>query len=723
VEEGFMTRGRFELWLDESGNFIRENEKSGAPSIVGGILVPINKDNDKWTAELVKKTRDRYHITERYIHGTELKGNKYGEMAVSLLTESLNHGARFVVFENKERIDIVNSDMTYLNILAEGIIQLFQTFASEYDEIELSILAANRVKVEGMEERIETILLKGNEYKERLEEKVALGLARRTLLNQSKWTWSFQLDSAKNNTRLMIADVVCHSWFVQNSNKFTDETRNVLRNLYQPVFLFSVFEQATEGAIRRALAEGLIGDALFHWLDARVSDSSSDQKHKEFDFPYYLQLIAKKLAAIPEFAQVTQLSTVENQLLTLISIDRDFDRAKQMLELLHHEVSASFKELGINAQRFFFKVYMSLLEIANHRGNVVLGFQQIAKIRSILEQLAGRWETIDDVLAFMVLEGVHRMNDYDFPGTITIMNQIQKFIDTSVEFLSISLLEDLSIISDDMKSTIKGKVLGTRLQARMFLMRTDPQQLELSRQDSDEALNEFTALSDVNRQYQYRSQIESEAGEPVLALKWLGKAFDVDYKSMEDIRALVTNIRDANYIQSLFGSMHYSNALGSAYRSDRPELAEQMYQEWVKSGIEQSVFKEILNEHPYEIILWKHAYYLAKTNRIKASIEKYDQAYRICNFAHDRYTLRSIGLGILSEKASVLLTSGKKYGLESKKTLQYLRKNYQEFMNELPTGQTKTYFTLWEETLNTLDSLSELEQSNVLFKLSRIIPY
>jgi hypothetical protein len=287
----------------------------------------------------------------------------------------------------------------------------------------------------------------------------------------------------------MIADVVCHSWFVQDGNKFTEETRNMLRNLYQPAFIFSVFEQATEGAIRRSLAAGLMGDALFHWLDARTANSYSKI---EFDYPYYLQLITKKLADIPEFAQATQLSTVENQLLSLISIDRDFDRAKHMLELLQDEVLPTFKENGINAKRFLFKVYMNLLEIANHRGNVILGTQQITKIRSILEQLAGRWESIDDVLDFMVLEGVHDMNNYDFQGAIRVMNQMQKFIDTSLEFLSISLLEDLSIISDDMKSTIKGKVLGTRLQARMFLIRSDREQLELARQDSDLALNEFT---------------------------------------------------------------------------------------------------------------------------------------------------------------------------------------------------------------------------------------
>ena len=71
-----MVTGKFELWLDESGNFSKENEKSGAPSIVGGILVPVKKDNDQWTTDLVKKTRESYNIIEKYIHGTELRGTK-----------------------------------------------------------------------------------------------------------------------------------------------------------------------------------------------------------------------------------------------------------------------------------------------------------------------------------------------------------------------------------------------------------------------------------------------------------------------------------------------------------------------------------------------------------------------------------------------------------------------------------------------------------------------
>jgi hypothetical protein len=185
----------------------------------------------------------------------------------------------------------------------------------------------------------------------------------------------------------------------------------------------------------------------------------------------------------------------------------------------------------------------------------------------------------------------------------------------------------------------------------------------------------------------------------------------------------MTAIGNASYINSIFGSKHYWNALISAYRSDSLGLAEQMYQERVKSGIEQNLLNDVLTEHPYEIISWKQAYYLAKTNRVKAAIDKYDQAIHICNYAHDRYTLRSIGLGILCEKASVLIGCGKKYFQDVKKTLQLLRRNYQEFMSEPLPEEIRNYFKQWEDTISNLDSLSEEEQSRTLYNLFRSIPY
>jgi hypothetical protein len=303
------------------------------------------------------------------------------------------------------------------------------------------------------------------------------------------------------------------------------------------------------------------------------------------------------------------------------------------------------------------------------------------------------------------------------------MDRVQKFIDTSFELLSISLFEDLSLLTDEMKSSLKGKVLGTRLQARTFLIHKDQEQLALARRDSDAALGEFSAQGDLNRQYQYRSQIESEANEPIEALKWLGKAFQIDYEDLDDTKDLLQSIFSARNNDRLFGAMHFSRILVTAYRNNHQELAEQMYQQWVKSGIEKELFKDVVNEHPYEIILWKHAYYLASTNRVKASIEKYNQALEICNCLSDRYTLRSIGLGITFEKASVLIEAGKNYNQEAKKTVQLAKKLYNEFMKEELPNQMRAYFEPLEEELDTLDKLSKQEQSNLLVKLSQQIRY
>ncbi|MBU9712694.1 hypothetical protein [Evansella tamaricis] len=730
-----MTSGKFELWLDESGDFIKESEKKGTPSMVGGILVKQATINDTWPSLLVEQARQTYNINERYIHGAEIHGEKYGEMAVKLIKEIQQYGAEPIVFENPERVDIVSSDMTYLNILAEGIIQLLQALAAEFDEVELAILAANRIKVDGKEERKITILLKDQDYKQRLEEKIAIGMARRNLSNTESWNWSFKLDSAKTNPRLMIADVICHSWFVQNSRKFTDKTRQELISYYQPANIFSVFEHATESAIRRSLASGAIGDALFEWLEAKTEnhfyETGSKEnvirhgEKKEIDFDHYLDLITKKLSSLPDFVQPTQLLIVENNLESLVSIERDFVRARYMLDVLKQEVAASLRRYRIQGDQFLFRTHLNLLKTANHSGNVILAEEQMGVCRSAMDQLAGRWETIDDVLNFLVLEGVHHMNTFNFNGAITKMNQVQRFIDTSFDLLSMSMLEDLSLITENIKSNIKGKVLGTRLQARCFQVRYNKEQLEQAVIDSDNAIQEFSRPGDLSRQYQYRSQLECEAKNLHGALAWLGKAFQVEYDNGQQLGELLQAIKGSHYISIIFGAMHYSRAMAAAVDCDEFSLAEKMYGEWIKNEMDDILFPngEAVSEHPYQIILWKHAYYLGKTNSLKASIAKYDEAIKICHTRQERYTIRAIGLGIQCEKVSVLLEGGAKFSKDASKELKLFLKNFEQFMEEELPVEMRDFFEPWEDTLQQLDSRSIEEQRNQLFILSQKIPY
>src|SRR5690554_3580517 len=99
---------KFELWLDESGDFERDSLGKDSPSLVGGVLVPQNTLDERKAQRI---------LDGKPIHSTEIRGSEYGEKALPVLQKIVDSGASLVIFENKERLEIVDGDTTYLNIL------------------------------------------------------------------------------------------------------------------------------------------------------------------------------------------------------------------------------------------------------------------------------------------------------------------------------------------------------------------------------------------------------------------------------------------------------------------------------------------------------------------------------------------------------------------------------------------------------------------------------
>src|SRR5699024_7645258 len=99
------------------------------------------------------------------------------------------------------------------------------------------------------------------------QEKLDLGYARRNIRpHEQKWEWEFKLGSARDDTRLMLADVVCHSWYRIDSRKFKHEDREWVRDLYNLQYRFTALERSTIASIQRHFSYGTIGDALYEWL-------------------------------------------------------------------------------------------------------------------------------------------------------------------------------------------------------------------------------------------------------------------------------------------------------------------------------------------------------------------------------------------------------------------------------------------------------------------------
>lgn len=162
----------YELWLDESGNFKNDDLMENSPSLVGSIFIAKGALDEDSVKEILKK---------EYVHSVEMKGEEYGEYATEVLSNAAKKGAEFVVFENEERIKIIDGDTTYLNIISEGIIQLLQYLTLKDDNVELDILIAVRKVVDSPLDA-SRFVIKRKEYIYRLREKIMIGMARNILI-------------------------------------------------------------------------------------------------------------------------------------------------------------------------------------------------------------------------------------------------------------------------------------------------------------------------------------------------------------------------------------------------------------------------------------------------------------------------------------------------------------------------------------------------------------
>ena len=208
----------FELYLDESGQFINE-DKAITPSLIGGILVKkddlsITKAKDIMD-EAIKNVPGNYvHIND--ISKKDLKLS--GKVAVDIMQKIRLIPAYTVIFSNNELLDFKDDKLLYLNIMAEGIINLLEKLSSEKaDAVELDVIAAVRRDLSVDDNKT---IIEIEEYSNRIKERIYMKMAEKNIFLSKNCKVNFKLSSARTNPKLMLSDIVCNSKLTINSKKY-----------------------------------------------------------------------------------------------------------------------------------------------------------------------------------------------------------------------------------------------------------------------------------------------------------------------------------------------------------------------------------------------------------------------------------------------------------------------------------------------------------------------
>ena len=696
---------KYQLFLDESGQF-KENNSNGKrkqdPSIVAGYLALGKNCTTNWAKKLLKKVKDSNsafsNIRIDPFHGKETDDPNLAAFITSLLQELCSDEKMCLVeFKNERGLDIVNSDITYLNVLTEGIIQIIIGLMKETDDnIHLDIIYAKRVNVTQKEASNNTIIqyIPPEEYKERLEERLILQLEALPKHIKDRFTYDINYGNANTDAVLMIADAVCGA-LRGFTNKFTSAERKTIKSLQTRQY--SVLDHKAWQSIEKELMDKHIAQAVFQWYSRFDEDERLKKRKEEFE----KTIVNKVTSEAPE--SIEGQFKILHEIIGALIKGRKYNAANIVMDNLIKDFYPMLEKAGKDVNRQLFDLHFHRLTTCTHQGTVALGNQEMQICDDLFKVVSWRYEDLEYLQNYKLRKVEQQKNAFDFKGALETLIKLEKQIEDSVNV--ITLVDDLGSFTKDIKSQMLGKVLGSKVAVECFLLDEMPELKKQILLDSEKAMLQFTDLPDIARQYQTRAMAEYKLGnleKAVQDLKESGKATN------EKLFVLIRNFKET---KNIFGLMHYANIMALVSENDLT-LGKEMYDSLNQEETMMFVNKQE-EKYPKYVILWRVATTKANLDVGDRGEEYYKQAKEIALSDINAPTVYAAGLAILAEYNANIKGSGK--------PMQQLKKNYETFMESDIPETMKACFKGWDELLS--NTTNDMERrKNDLIKLAKEIP-
>lgn len=695
----------YQLYLDESGSFKEAHGRT--PSIVAGYLTS-RKLNQNWVTGLMEKVkhskRDYKNININYFHGKDEKNQHLQEYVTDLICQLCANDIRLVEFKNRRNFNIIDSDVTYLNVFVQGIIQLIRYLLSETrDRITLEIIYAHRIYVEEKEKTDTLIRIEQEAYEQRIEERMILALARLPQMDQNRLNYTMRTDNAIKYLPLMLADAIC---FALRGGKSSFKFEQRERIFQQPKLLFSVLSDSSWNVIEEQLAQNRVADAIYDWY-SRKRDMNLQSHRKEF-----FTLVTNKLREIGESAQEVQFQMLSQFIGALVE-QRQFSIADSIMDELIERFYPALQELGLDISKNFFDIAFYRLTTATHQGQTEKSVQMIDFCENLRKGKPFILEDLNYYLTYELRVVEHLKNVFDFSGAAGKLSSIVAMLKDIMNI--IPDVSGMNHINQPIYSTTLGKVLGSLTQTRTHMVKQDASLLDQARKDSNTAIMQFQRVRDKQRQFQNRAALECAAHNFEEAVTWLAKSVDVEFDG--HFQSVLRAILDIKPIQ-IFSLSQYASIMAEGFRLHENK-SEEMFKAWRDLVVEKRIKEEIsdgLANYPGYLISWNVGRCYAAKQDIKTAKEYYNEAKKCALSSPLNYTIYSAGLAISAEELSL------PGNLHMKGGIQRLSEMYHNFLKQDLPDSMKDVFEPWQEKLENLKSMSESKQQAVLTCFASHIP-
>ena len=695
------------LYLDESGSFEAPGTpNTGRPSIVAGYLTE-KAMSESEALSLFRKVQesDKTYapISINPFHGMEEHHRCVYTFIGDMLRAMVERGMKIVVFGEGRHHYIVNSDRTYLNILADGVVKLaMELLAQTDDEVKLHLLYAWRKEMSGSGLGNSHQLIDKKEYARRIDERIELGRGRLSQVNRKRLQpIEPQGGDARKLHRLMLADLIC-TGLRGGRQKLDTATRAYLAEQKNRIF---VIEDDAMEQVRRLFIENRIADAIYSWY------LIYEEGRSEADCKKFHDLLAANLKAMSEKGRKLQYDILMQTMGTLIEL-RQSVQAKRLSERLEHDLFPFLQEIDCASDMFYFDKHFYDLTRHTHQGDTAASQREIELCNKILSQMPLPLESAGICTDYRLREIEHLKNTYSSEEALSKLGELEADLTKILAILP--YIHPLAKKREDRQSDRLGKVLSSKVQVYSLLLQQGAVYSKEWGKVSDRAFEQFSQEWDKRRHAQYRTALEYWRGEYEEARHFLARS--VGLGEEVSFSELLQKMLEGSV--NIYGLMHYAKWMRLAFR-DGDASAEEMFAAWKQAGVEERLNERdgdhIRSEvYPGCIICWDIAAIEAQKGQYK------DAPFRatIQSMLKEKKNLTLYFMGLAAAADRLTFVDGKNWEKDAKELRGIVNLLKEEEMPET----MRVLAEKWKDGMERLSGLSREEKKSILKSLARATP-
>lgn len=598
----FDESGNFEEHtLFEDGSIVRsESPQPGASQLVG-VLIQSVCDFNSISEQILSLSYQKAGLTlQQQCHATNLRRQGGEEQYALLLSEFLNqlesNKIQPVRLCNSARLGFGGKITTYTSMVAEMVVRIFEELTREHGGISIGLdITAARVRTNAQDTDAPQIFIDEAEYTRRLNEQIAFAAVRRGVAhNRLKWSITgFRFGSGLRDRPLQVCDLLSNASY-RNFKNCSKDQKKQLEQLFG-AYDFPLNRSEVLEEIEQHRRDGHLAHAV--QTIAENWNRLELEQNVRLKIKDHCSSIVKHLAEMPVSArniQLRQLADWGSQFL----IVRDLDMAASMFKWIEEHIAqplcTSVNDPTLDDVNWFL-AQMLILRLGqyNHRGELSIARPVCDGLQELFPLLAGQWEHASLLTEAMTLRAVHLNDCFEYDEASRLMGAVEGFYDSLSSLMADALP---GVFPERVRSIQRGMALGTKLQSEMFAGLSDPTRLDDARLLNEMAIDEFSSENDRQRQYQYRCQIETFAGNLTDARPWLAKSLGIDKDSHSD---LALAIKTLNGFAQGFALLHWSRIGMEAERRGQKDESKQFHDAFIYHKLDSSPWvKQQGQEYP-----------------------------------------------------------------------------------------------------------------------------